>query len=203
MKHLRSGLLFLACLVLLVPEETSLHSANSSANDLRISLEGYGISFARLPDWHFIQTTPRGRKLFDLIRLFETAGTSETNRQALYDILAARAYMIARPRSEAGPSYVQFAQRIVNDIRLQGYELVGSRASRDNGISLLFYVMHYRTPRDSHERDIWLSLRFFLTPKYIFTFYGSARSQKELENVNTLFSTIRFLTNRDGSLRQD
>jgi hypothetical protein len=171
--------------------------------EIRISLEKYGISFARLPDWHFIHKTPRGRKLFDLIRVFGAPESTVSNREAIYDSMAARAYMIAHTRSEIGPSGVRFAQGIINDIRLQGYELVGNKASRDHDIPLLVYVMHYRTPRDSHERDIWLSLRFFLTPKYVFTFYGSTRSKKELEDVNTLFSTIRFLTNRDGSIRQE
>ncbi len=207
MKRLITGCASLVLVVLLLQGGGLLYSgttvAISPATDLRISLDRYGISFARLPDWHFIQKTPRGRKLFDLIRLFEASGSAESNRQALYDALAARAYMIAHPRNEAGASGVQFAQRIVNDIRLQGYELIGNRASRDNDIPLLVYVMRYRAPRDSRERDIWLSLRFFLTPRYVFAFYGSARSQKELEDVNTLFSTIRFLTNRDGSIRQE
>jgi len=176
---------------------------NAPARDVRISLEKYGISFARLPDWHFIQTSPRGRKLFDLVRFFESSGSTESNRQALYDALASRAYMIAHPRSETGTASVQFTRQIVHDIRLQGYELVGSQSRRDHDIPLLVYVMRYRPPRDSRERDIWLSLRFFLTPKYIFAFYGSARSQQELEGINTLFSTIRFITNRDGSIRQD
>ncbi|HPH02583.1 MAG TPA: hypothetical protein PK297_06475 [Spirochaetota bacterium] len=202
MKRIALPILLVVCLA-----QTQFLSATGAmiapAGDVRISLEKYGLSFARLPDWHFIQTSPRGKKLFDLVRLYESSGSAESNRQALYDALASRAYMIAHPRSETGASVVQFTRQIVHDIRLQGYELVGSQSRQDHDIPLLVYVMRYRPPRDSRERDIWLSLRFFLTPKYVFAFYGSARSQQELEGINTLFSTIRFITNRDGSIRQD
>ena len=174
----------------------------TNATPERVTLERYGFSFAVLPDWHFVQREPRGIRLFDMVRLFEAPVTAERNRRVLYDALAARAYMLAESTAAIGNGSVQYAQQVANDIRLQGYELVANRFSRDNDIPLLSYVFRYKPPLDSREREIWLSLRFFLTKKYVFSFYGSARSERELEQVTTLFTTIRFLTNADGSLRQ-
>ena len=180
----------------------SAAAAAGTTDPERITLEKYGLSFAKLPEWHFVQREPQGIRLFDMIRLFEAPATRSSNRKALYDALAARAYMLAENTAGIGAGSVQYAQKVANEIRLQGYELVANRYTRDNEIPLLAYVFRYKPPFDSHEREIWLSLRFFLTRKYVFSFYGSARSQRELEQVDTLFSTIRFLTNADGTLRQ-
>ena len=69
MKRIALPILLVVCLA-----QTQFLSATGAmiapAGDVRISLEKYGLSFARLPDWHFIQTSPRGKKLFDLVRLY-------------------------------------------------------------------------------------------------------------------------------------
>ena len=160
----------------------------------------YGLSFARLPDWHSSRPA-RGAKS-SLTWSASTSPPVQPNPTGRRSTTPGLAGLHDRPsRSETGASVVQFTRQIVHDIRLQGYELVGSQSRQDHDIPLLVCVMRYR-PRTPGTGHLALAA-LFLTPKYVFAFYGSARSQQELEGINTLFSTIRFITNRDGSIRQD
>jgi hypothetical protein len=161
--------------------------------------EQFGISFACPPGW---QNAPlreasdslRAYKLFDVIRIAlapEIPGTDVTNRKAMYDSIQARAYLLAYEKSTIGFSDVQFTRQMSDEIRKQGYELVSSKTGRENNMSVIASTFRYRMPPSLGERDIWLSVRFFLTDKYIFVFYGSCRSDRDLPLITALFAAIK------------
>lgn len=173
-------------------ENAGTKGAEQSA---RTVYKQYGFSFALLPGWHFVASEPAGRMVFDVIRISPDAPDQETavkNRNALYDALEARAYMLVYTRGEVEGTEVQFARRIADEIRNQGYELISNTQTREKNIPLLNYAFRYKLHEESRDREIWLSLRYFLTPKYIFVFHGSCRSEQELDGIKALFSTIRF-----------
>ena len=166
---------------------------NAPASE-RLIYERYGLEFICPPGWHILQKEMQEKKLFDLIRVYTDVERTGQNRHAsLYEALEARAYMLVYERDGIGGSELLFTLQTANEINNQGYELITSKVTRENDVPLITYTFRYRMPEEANEREIWLSLRFFITSTHIFALYGSCRSEKELNSMITeLFSGIRF-----------